>query len=343
LNDQILGGPRLGGDERGPWAISFADLPEHRPQRALSSSLVARDRLRTYEPVIVRNVDELIDAIAPRGRAEFRGEFASLLPRRVMMDVFGFPRADEPHFVRWASGQGPVGSRLASPKEREEEQRNRLELAAYFAAKVRDRLATPGDDYVSVFVHDQIARDGELDMPYVQAELVNLFAAGNGTTAHMLASAMLLLLQHPDELERIRGDRALVRPMLEEVIRLEGPIQWNQRVATRDVELCGVQIPAGSLVLIAWAAANRDGDRFPDPDRFAIERPGLVKQHLAYGQGMHMCLGAPIARLEGQIAFDRLLDRLAGLRLLDTADDVRHIPNLNQRAPAAVHIAFDPA
>jgi cytochrome P450 len=341
LNDQILGGPRVGGTVQGPWPTSFADPPDLREQRALSGSLVSHAQLRTYEPIIRRNADELIDAFASRGRAEFRAEFAAVLPRRVMMDVFGFPRADEPDFVRWASGQGPVGSKLASAQEKAREQQNRLDLAAYFEAKVLQRLESPADDYVSIFVRDQVTRDGRLNLPYVLAELVNLFAAGNGTTAHMLTSALLLLLRNPEQLERVRADRALVRPMLEETIRLEGPIQWNQRVVTEDVELHGVAIPAGSIVIIVWAAANRDEETFPDPDRFDLDRPGLIKLHLAYGQGNHRCLGAPIARLEGQIAVNRLLDRLPGLRL--DADEVTHIPNLNQRAPDALRIAFEPA
>ncbi len=341
LNEQILGGPRVGGTLDGPWATSFSDPPELHDQRVLSGSLVTSERLRSFEPIIRRNADELIDAFAPRGSAEFRSEFAALLPRRVMMDVFGFPRSDEPEFIRWASGQGPVGSKLASPEEKAAEQQNRLDLAAYFERKVLERLESPGDDYVSVFVADQVARDGALDLPYVLAELVNLFAAGNGTTAHMMASAMLLLLQHPDELERVRADRELVRPMLEEAIRLEGPIQWNQRVATQDIELHGVAIGAGSLVIIVWAAANRDEETFADPDRFVIERPGLAKLNLGWGQGNHRCLGVPVARLEGQVAINRVLDRLDNLRL--GAGDIAHIPNLNQRSPAAVPIAFDPA
>jgi cytochrome P450 len=342
-NDAILGGPRLGGDASGPWPTSFADLPEHRPQRVISSSLVTRERLASYEPIMLRNVDLLIDSFAAAGTVEFRSGFASLLPRRVMMDIFGFPAEDEPDFIRWSSGQGPVGSRLASPEERAAEQQNRLDLAAHFERHVRARVDEPRDDYLTVFVQDLLARDGEIDMPYALVELTNLFAAGNGTTAHMLTSALLLLLEHPDELERVRADHSLIPPMLEETIRLEGPIQWNQRIAMEDVELQGVPIPRGSMVLINWAAANRDESKFAHADRFEIERPGLVKQHLAYGQGIHKCLGVPVARLEGRIAMERLLDRLRNLRLAGPASDVRHIPNLNQRAPAALQIAFDPS
>jgi cytochrome P450 len=343
LNDQILGGPRLGGDASGPWPTSFADLPELRPQRVISSLLVTRERLESYEPIMLRKVDELIDSFAASGAIEFRSAFASLLPRRVMMDIFGFPAEDEPDFIRWASGQGPVGSKLASPEERVAEQRNRLELAGHFEQHILARVDAPRDDFLTVFVQALIERDGAIDMPYAQTELVNLFAAGNGTTAHMLASALLLLLEHPAELERVRADPSLIPAMLEETIRLEGPIQWNQRVATQDVVLHGVPIPAGSLVLISWAAANRDESKFAEPDRFEIDRPGLVKQHLAYGQGIHKCLGVLLARLEGRIAMQRLLERLPNLRLAVPASEVRHIPNLNQRSPAALQIEFDPS
>jgi cytochrome P450 len=338
LNDQILGGERVGGTDEGPWATSFSDPPLLHEQRVLSGSLVNREQLRAFEPIIRRNADELIDAFIARGEAEFRAEFAAQLPRRVMMDAFGFPREDEPDFIRWASGQGPVGSKLASPEERAREQRNRLELAGYFETRIRARRDAPGDDYVSRFVRDQVERDGRLDLPYVLTELVNLFAAGNGTTAHMLASTMVLLLQHPDELARVRADPERIRPVLEESIRLEGPIQWNQRVVTEDVELHGVPIPRGSIVIIVWAAANRDPEFFPEPDSFVPDRPGLVKHHLAYGQGNHRCLGAPVARLEGRIAFERLLERLEDLRLVEP--ELTHIPNLNQRSPSAVRIAF---
>lgn len=338
FNDQILGGPRVGGDDEGPWPTSFADPPRHREQRTLSSSIVSRERLRELDPIIHRTANELIDGFIDRGEAEFRGEFAALLPRRVMMELFGFPREDEPEFIRWASGQGPVGSRLASPEEKAVEQQNRIELASYFETKINERLGRPGNDYVSAFVHEQVSADGQLELAYAVTELVNLFAAGNGTTAHMLASAMLLLLHHPEELARVRADRSRIQPMLEETIRLEGPIQWNQRVTTEDVELHGTKIPAGSLVIIVWASANRDPRLFPDPDRFIVDRPDLVKRHVAYGQGNHRCLGAPIARLEGRIAFDCLLDRLHDLQLGDA--EIVHLPNLNQRAPAAVPIKF---
>jgi cytochrome P450 len=341
-NDQILGGPRVGGDASGPWPLPFTDGDRHRLQRSFCAKIVVRDRLRWYEPRIARLVDELIDGFAPQGTVEFRSGFAEPLPRRVMMETFGFPREDEDDFVRWTSGQGPVGSRLASAEEQAAEQRRRLELGEYFRAKILERRKQPTDDFLSEIVELQVARDGELDMPYLLAEVANLFAAGNATTAHMLASTMLLLVQHPAELERIRDDRALIPTMLEEGMRLESPVQWLQRIVTADTELGGKTIPAGSLVLVLWGAANRDGRKFEDPERFQIDRPSVSKLQTAFGYGIHMCVGAPLARLEGRIAFGRILDRLTNIRLAGP-DPITHIPNINQRAPTAVHIVFDSA
>jgi cytochrome P450 len=342
INDQILGGPRVGGDESGPWPLPFTDGARHREQRSFSARLVVRDRLRWYEPRITRLVDELLDGFASRGAVEFRSAFAEPLPRRVMMETFGFPREDEQDFVRWTSGMGPVGSKLASREEQGAEQQRRLELGDYFRTKILERREEPTDDFLSEIVEVQVARDGELDMPDLLAEVANLFAAGNATTAHMLASTMLLLLQHPDELDRIRDDRSLIPTMLEEAMRLESPVQWLQRIVTTDTELSGVEIPAGSLVLVLWGAANRDPRKFEDPERFQIDRPSVAKLQTAFGYGIHMCVGAPLARLEGRIAFGRLLDRLTNLRLAGP-EPITHIPNINQRAPTAVHIEFEGA
>jgi cytochrome P450 len=340
INDQILGGPRVGGDASGPWPLPFTDGGAHREQRSFCARIVVRDRLSWYEPRITRLVDELIDGFAGQGAAEFRSAFAEPLPRRVMMETFGFPREDEQDFVRWTSGQGPVGSKLASSDEQAAEQQRRLELGDYFRTKILERREQPTDDFLSEIVETQVERDGELDLPYLLAEVANLFAAGNGTTAHMLVSTMLLLVQHPAELDRVREERALIPTMLEEAMRLESPVQWLQRIVKTDTELAGVTIPAGSLVLVLWGAANRDGRKFDDPECFRIDRPAVAKHQTAFGYGIHMCVGAPLARLEGRIAFGRLLDRLANLRLAGP-DPITHIPNINQRAPTAVQIEFE--
>jgi cytochrome P450 len=157
----------------------------------------------------------------------------------------------------------------------------------------------------------------------------------------MLASTMLLLAGDTDTLGHIRRDRAVIRPLLEESLRLESPIQWLQRVVTHDVELGGVIIPAGSLVLILWGSANRDERQFEDPDALRLDRSRATR-HLAFGVGIHMCVGAPLARLEGEIAFNRLLDRRPDPRLVEP-EPISHIPNVNQRAPSTVRVEWPAA
>ncbi len=339
LNDQILGGPRVGGDATGPWPLPFTDGETHRRQRSFCGRLVTRERLAWLEPRIGALTEELVDGFGGP-EVEFRSAFAEPLPRRVMMETFGFPRDDEDDLVRWTAGQGPVGSKLASPEERAAEQQRRLNLGEYFRAKILERRVQPTDDFLTEIVEAQVERDGELDVPYLLAEIANLFAAGTATTSHMLASTMLLLVSHPAELERVRADRSLIRPLLEESMRLESPVQWLQRIATRDTELHGSTIPEGSLVLVLWGAANRDAAKFEDPDRLWLERPSVAKFQTAFGYGIHMCVGAPLARLEGQIAFDRLLDRFPRIELA-AGTEITHIPNVNQRAPTRVPIAVE--
>jgi cytochrome P450 len=259
-----------------------------------------------------------------------------------MMETCGLPPTDEADNKPWTSGQGPVGSKLASPEQQAAEQKRRLELGEYLRVKIVARLEQPTDDFLTEIVGAQVARDGGLNEPYLLSEVANLFAAGNLTTAHMIASTMLLLLEHPGELERVHADRSLIAPMLEESMRLESPVQWLQRIVTEDTELGGVALEAGSMLLVMWGAANRDERQFEDPERFWIERPSVAKLHTAFGSGVHRCVGVPLARVEGRIAFDRLLDRLPNLRLDEDAAAVTHIPNMNQRAPTQVHVVFDP-
>jgi cytochrome P450 len=159
----------------------------------------------------------------------------------------------------------------------------------------------------------------------------------------MIINSMMLLLQNPDQLQKVMQDFTLIPWMLEESLRLESVIQWQERVATRDTEVGGVSIPAGTRLRLVYASANRDPAVFSDPERFDIERDRTrLKQHLGFGNGIHFCLGAPLARLEGEVAFEKLLTRLKNLRLTPNNDFEHMVSGTHARSLKHLYLAFDP-
>lgn len=324
-----------------PSSMALCDPPENKMKRAVGAKLVGRERLAEYEPMVRQHTDQLIDAFIDRGEAEFVSDFAFWLPVKVIIDILGLARKDLILLKRLGDRPGQ-GVRFMTPAELEQEDEVQRELVEYLTADILDRYENPRDDGLGQLVSGQVERDGRLNLPYLKSEVGTLLFAGNTSTSHMLANTMLLLLQNPDQLELVRDDRSLVRPLIEEALRLESPVQWTQRTATQDVEIAGVPIPAGSILLLLWASGNRDPGRWDDPDRFSVERPNIAKHQLGFGRGTHLCLGAPLARLEGEVAFNRIFDRTTNLRLAPRKNDFTHVTVPHLRGPKAVHIKFDP-
>lgn len=340
-NEHVLGGPRVGGDESGPWQLSFSDDPAHARNRTLNRPLFTRERLGRYEPVIREFADGLIDAFAERGEAELVSEFATQLPRLVIFEILGIPREDVDLLRSWLSGgQGPRGTRLATPEELAVELANTDNLRDYVHALIVERLETPGDDYLSELAQAQVQRDGEPDLPYLVTEGVSLLGAAIGTTANFIANTLILLLEHPEHMPGLVDDPTRLRAVLEESLRTESPVQWSGRITAVETELHGVTIPAGSNILLMWAAANRDERKFDDPERFWVGRPDVAKHHVGFGHGIHKCIGAPLARLECQISVEQLLSRLPGLELSDSYDG-KHATRINVRSPATIPVVFN--
>jgi cytochrome P450 len=189
-------------------------------------------------------------------------------------------------------------------------------------------------------LHAQVDLDGCVDINYLIAETRNLVAAASDTTAHLLVSMMQLLCRYTTVMEKVRTDRSQLSLVIEETLRLETPVQWLARVAMQDAVVGGVDVPAGATVWLLWGSGNRDPRRFEQPDQFRLNRPNLAKDQLGFGRGPHRCLGAPLARLETMIAFDRLLTRLRNIRVVEEKSD---LSNISRDAPSAREQVFEPA
>ncbi|HEX3477355.1 MAG TPA: cytochrome P450 [Kofleriaceae bacterium] len=315
-------------------SIIEMDEPEHSRYRGLIQKAFTRGALDRWEHQLVRPiVNRMIDGFAARGRADLIRELTFPFPVSVIAGMIGLDEADLPAFHRMAT------ELLSVTAEPERGMRASQGLRELFARTLPERRAAPRDDLMSVLATAEL--DGtRLDDEAIYAFLRLLAPAGAETTYRSLSNLLLGLLRRPDQLDALRDDRGLMAQAIEEGLRWEPPLLAIPRTATRAVEIDGVVVPAGSTVSVNLGAANRDEERFSDPDVFDILRP--QKTNVAFATGAHRCLGLHLARLESTVALDALLDRLPSLRLDPAADDV-HISGLTFRSPLALPVVFDPS
>ncbi|GAA2852340.1 cytochrome P450 [Streptosporangium fragile] len=287
-----------------------SDPPDHTRLRRLVSKAFTPRRTESLRPRIQEIADGLVDAMAPTGRADLIGDFAFPLPIVVICELLGVPAEDRDAFREWSAT-------LIDPAMDEEQLRRRAEVNAairdYFGRLIAERRAEPRDDMISALVS---ARDDRelLSEQELMATLTLLLIAGHETTVNLIGNGVLALLTHPDQLALLRERPELIPSAVEEFLRYEGPVERaTLRFATEDLQIAGVHIPEGSVVHISLGAADRDPEAFAHPDTLDVTRAD--NHHVAFGHGIHFCLGAPLARLEGRIAFETLLRRLPGLAL----------------------------
>jgi cytochrome P450 len=304
-----------------------ADPPEQRRFRRLVNKAFSAKRVDGLGPRIEEIASALLQRFEARGRAELLAEFAQPLPLTVIAEQLGAPREDLPRFRAWTDGFVAQLSGVASLAGQVEAARLIVEFQHYFAAKLEERRKERRSDILSDIVHAEVEGERPLDVPEMLSILQQLLVAGNETTASALVEGVWLLIQHPDQLARVRREPELLPNLVEEALRLATPTANMWRVCTRDCEVAATAIPAGALCMVRFAAANRDPAQFPDPDRFDVARPN-AGEHLAFGLGIHHCLGAALARKELAIAFRTLLGRLDGFALDPTARAPRHRPNV---------------
>ncbi|MBV9411942.1 MAG: cytochrome P450 [Acidimicrobiia bacterium] len=313
-------------------SILEMDEPEHRLHRALVSQAFRHKALARWEEELVGAVcDELIDRFVDAGRVDLVRAYTFPFPVQVIARILGLPRQDYPKFQRWSIELISVGwdwdRGMAASRN----------LRDYFKDIVDQRRRDPQDDLISDLVCADV--DGhQLTDEEMFAFLRLLLPAGGETTYRSSSSLLFCLLSSPDQLDAVRDDRSLLPQAIEEGIRYEPPLLFIARNAVTDVELGGMQIPAGSAIAVCIGAANRDPSNFEDPDRFDIFRD--PHQHISFGFGPHMCLGMHLARMESRVALNRLFDRLPNLRLDPEADDP-HVHGLMFRSPKSLPVLFD--
>ncbi|GAA2624854.1 cytochrome P450 [Streptomyces spororaveus] len=313
-----------------------SDPPDHTRLRRLVSTAFTARRVAGMRPRIQALTDRLLDEVLPTGRADLVADLALPLPVTVISELLGVPVDERREFQQWTDRMIRRGAEPPDPAVIDEAWQH---MRAYVTDLVHAKRARPGDDLLSALV---TARDEEqrLTEDELVAMVFLLLAAGYITTVNLIGGGIAMLLGHPDQLALLRADPALLPGAIEEFLRYDGPVSPGiARFAREDVKLAGVTIPRGATVLIGAALADRDPARFPDPDRLDITRQDNA--HLAFGHGIHYCLGAPLARLEGQIAIGTVLRRLPGLALAVAPEEIPRRPG-GLRGPASLPVTFTP-
>jgi cytochrome P450 len=321
------------------------DPPSHTQFRNLVNKAFTPKRVAQLEQEIRTIADELMDRWIGDGRVELVSQFAVGLPLTVIADALGVDRADMADFKRWSDDAVAPLSGLLSEDDKLRCARSRVEMQHYMIERCEERRATPRDDLLSDLVHarfDGGDRAGEALQP---AEMVNvieqLLVAGNETTTKLLAAGMALLIDDAEQMRAVTEDPSLIPNLVEEVLRVESPVQMLPRVANTDVTVGGVEIPAGSVVMVMYGCANRDDAKYPEAHRFDVRRSNS-RTHLAFGQGPHFCVGAALARSEGRIGFETLLGRASSWAYDAAVDEPTHRElSMTLRGLSALHLTFE--
>jgi cytochrome P450 len=297
------------------------DGDDHRRLRRLVTKAFTPRMVEQLRPRIGQIADGLIDAVEVRGSMDLVEEYAFPLPITVIAELLGIPASDRDRFRRWSNA-------VVTPALTSEAFEEFGALMSDFVAYLRDlferRRAKPADDLVSALLEVREGSDA-LSEQELFSMVVLLIVAGHETTVNLIANATLALLEHPDALERLQADPERIPAAVEECLRYDGPVERSlSRWAATDVEIGGRTIRRGDGVILILGSANRDADYFADPDVLDLDREG--GKHVAFGRGSHYCLGAPLARLEGEVALATLLSRLPGLRLAVPREELRWRP-----------------
>jgi cytochrome P450 len=326
------------GPFRGATTMLFADPPVHSRLRRLVSRDFTPRRVREMEPRVREFTAMLLDTVGRKGEMDVMADVANALPVMVIAEMLGVPHEQYGQFKHWSdiviAGGNTLPGQPVPPEVREAGDR----IREYFAAEIDKRRRVPGADLISALVaaHD----DNEaLDAGELLAFVILLLLAGNETTTNLIGNGMLALGRNREQMDLLRRTPELTPRAVEEILRYDGPVQSTTRRALADAEIGGTQIATGTGCFVILAAANRDPAQFPDPERFDVTRE--PRDHVAFGEGIHFCLGAPLARLEGAVAIGEMLRRFPGLRLEDPSAPVKYKGSYFLRGLEALPMALE--
>ena len=314
----------------------FQDPPDHTRLRGLVAKAFTPRMIESLRPVIQHVTNELLDQAETKGHMEVIGDFAFPLPAIIIATMLGVPPEDRDRFNRWSSYFGRLldGGDFSLDKvfEAVSEVSDFLD---YFRAIMHARRAAPKDDLLQAMI-DAEERGDALSEEELLGNCILLLAAGHGTTTHLIGNGTLALLRHPDQLQLLQEQPAFISSAVAEVLRYDSPVHLTSRRAKEALQIGGKQVSAGQEVIILLGAANHDPAQFADPDRLLLARP--ESRHLSFGLGVHFCLGAALARVEGEIAFSTLFKRFPHLRL--ETDVVEWQPSMVFRGLKQLPVSF---
>ncbi|MCG5432220.1 cytochrome P450 [Mycobacterium sp. MYCO198283] len=324
------------------------DPPEHEKARSLLSRLLTPRRLQENEDYIWSLADRQLDEFIANGRCEFLGEYGKPFATLAIADLLGVPEEDRPEIRRNLGAGNAPGARVGS-LDHEPVGSNPLQyLDALFSGYISDRREHPREDVLTGLATATYPDGSVPPVLEVVRPATFLFAAGQETVTKLLSSAVQVLGDDPELQETLRRDRKLIGPFIEECLRLESPTKVDFRLARRSTTLGGVPIKAGTVLMLCLGAANRDPRKFESPDEFRVDRKN-VREHIAFGRGIHTCAGAPLARVEGRVTVNRLLDRMREIRISDAKHGphgqrtYRYEPTFLLRGLTELHIEFTPS
>lgn len=322
-----------------------ADPPRHKTYRNLVNKVFNAARVNAMENYMQEMAHELIDSFIERGECDFIREFSTPLPVHVIADQLGVPRTDLRDFKRWSDAFARRLSQMATPEEQIEDAENIVAFQHYFANMCETRRENPRDDMITDLVTTKIddpdtGVQRPLDMEELQSLLQQLMVAGNETTTSAITGGMLSLLKNPEQLKELQDRPERIANAIEEILRMESPSAGMWRVVKKDSKIHDVQIPKGSLLMLRYHAANRDRALFEHPNDLEIARKN-ASDHIAFGQGIHFCPGAMLARKEMLIAFNALLSRLDNIKIDRSQSDLAYWPNIVLRGLKGLHITFE--